>query len=98
MNRKPKSSRSWRKTKKLITYFVLFLVVLGLAARIPLARGALFYQSYWGGAVFVPEVVEDNSSMTFIIWDSRTQKKVFDRPTLLDMLVAFPVRPKCLSN
>jgi len=29
------------------------LVVLGLAAR-PLARGALFYQSYWGGAVFVP--------------------------------------------
>jgi hypothetical protein len=37
----------------LLTYFVLFLVVLGLAAR-PLSRGALFYQSYWGGAVFVP--------------------------------------------
>lgn len=56
MNRKPKSSRSWRKTKKLLSYFVLFLVVLGLAAR-PLARGALFYQSYWGGAVFVPLIL-----------------------------------------
>ena len=56
MNRKPKSSRSWSTTKKLLTYFVLFLVVLGLAAR-PLARGALFYQSYWGGAVFVPAVI-----------------------------------------
>jgi len=53
VNREPKSSRSWRKTKKLLTYFVLFLVVLGLGAR-PLARGTLFYQSYWGGAVFVP--------------------------------------------
>lgn len=53
MNRTPKSPRSWPKTKKLLSYFVLFLVVLGLAAR-PLARGALFYQSYWGGAVFVP--------------------------------------------
>ena len=56
VNRKPKSSRSWPKTKKLLTYFVLLLVVLGLAAR-PIARGALFYQSYWGGAVFVPVVL-----------------------------------------
>jgi hypothetical protein len=35
------------------TYFILMLLVLGLGAR-PLARGALFYQSYWGGAVSVP--------------------------------------------
>ena len=53
VSRKPKSSRSWPKTKKFLSYFVLLLVVLGLVAR-PLARGALFYQSYWGGAVFVP--------------------------------------------
>lgn len=53
LKRKPKSSRIWTKTKRLLTYLVLMLVVLGLAAR-PLARGALFYQSYWGGAVFVP--------------------------------------------
>jgi hypothetical protein len=53
VNREPKSHRTWPKAKKLLTYFVLLLVVLGLAAR-PLARGALFYQSYWGGAVFVP--------------------------------------------
>ena len=56
MKRKPKSARIWLKTKKLLTYFVLFLLVLGLAAR-PLARGALFYQSYWGGAVFVPLLI-----------------------------------------
>lgn len=56
MSRKPKSSQSWLKTKKLLTYFVLFLVVLGLAAR-PLRRGALVYQSYWGGAVFVPFLI-----------------------------------------
>ena len=53
MSREPKSPRRWSKTKKLLSYFVLLLVILGLAAR-PLARGALFYQSYWGGMVFVP--------------------------------------------
>jgi hypothetical protein len=36
-----------------LAYFVLLLMLLGLLAR-PLAKGALFYQSYWGGAVFVP--------------------------------------------
>ena len=56
MNRKPKSPRIWPKTKRLLAYFVLLLVVLGLAAR-PLARGALFYQTYWGGAVFVPFLI-----------------------------------------
>jgi len=30
--------------------------MLGLVAR-PLAKGAMFYQSYWGGAVFVPFVL-----------------------------------------
>jgi hypothetical protein len=56
VKRKPKPSRIWTKTKRLLTYLVLLLVVLGLAAR-PLARGALFYQSYWGGAIFVPLVL-----------------------------------------
>jgi hypothetical protein len=53
MRRYPKPRERFPKTKKLLTYFVLILFVLGLAAR-PLARGGLFYQSYWGGAVFVP--------------------------------------------
>jgi hypothetical protein len=56
VNRKPKSPRIWPKTKRLLAYFVLLLVVLGLAAH-PLARGALFYQTYWGGAVFVPFLI-----------------------------------------
>ena len=56
VNGKPKSSRIWTKTKRLLSYFVLLFVVLGLVAR-PLARGALFYQSYWGGPVFVPLVL-----------------------------------------
>lgn len=53
MRRLSKSHERWPKTKKLLGYFVLILLVIGMAAR-PLARGALFYQSYWGGAVFVP--------------------------------------------
>lgn len=56
MHRKPNSSRSWIRTKRLLGYFVLLLVLLGLVAR-PLAKGALFYQSYWGGAVFVPFIL-----------------------------------------
>ena len=53
MRRFSKPLERWPRTKKLLTYFVLILLVLGMAAR-PLARGALFYQSYWGGAVFAP--------------------------------------------
>ena len=53
MRRFSKPRERWPRTKKLLTYFVLILLVLGMAAR-PLARGALFYQSYWGGAVFAP--------------------------------------------
>ncbi len=53
MRRFSKPRERWPRTKKLLTYFVLILFVLGLAAR-PLVKGALFYQSYWGGAVFVP--------------------------------------------
>ena len=41
------------KLQEFFIYFVLLLVVTGLVAR-PLAKGALFYESYWGGAVFVP--------------------------------------------
>ena len=55
MRRFSKPRERWPKTKKVLTYFVLLLLVLGLAAR-PLARGALFYQSYWGGVVFVPVI------------------------------------------
>ena len=55
MRRFSKPREHWPKTKKVLTYFVLILLVLGLAAR-PLARGAVFYQSYWGGAVFVPVI------------------------------------------
>jgi hypothetical protein len=53
MRRFSKPRERWPRTKKLLTYFVLILLVLGMAAR-PLARGALFYQSFWGGAVFAP--------------------------------------------
>ena len=55
MGRKSKSTERWPLTKRLLSYLVFF-VVLGLAAR-PLSKGALFYQSYWGGAVFVPFIL-----------------------------------------
>jgi hypothetical protein len=55
MRRFSKPQERWPKTKKLVTYFVLLLLVLGMAGR-PLAKGVLFYQSYWGGAVFVPVI------------------------------------------
>jgi len=53
MSKKRTSVRKRSKLQEFFIYFVLFLVVLGLTAR-PLAKGAMFYQSYWGGAVFVP--------------------------------------------
>ena len=53
MSKKRTSVRKRSKLQGFFLYFVLFLVVLGLTAR-PLAKGAMFYQSYWGGAVFVP--------------------------------------------
>ena len=53
MNKKRTSMRKRSKLQEFSIYFVLLLVVLGLMAR-PLAKGALFYQSYWGAAVFVP--------------------------------------------
>jgi hypothetical protein len=49
------------------------LVVLGLAAR-PLARGALFYQSFWGGAVFVPFVLFVAVLVVVIAVVARNQK------------------------
>jgi hypothetical protein len=52
--RTPRPRRS--KLKEILISFLLVLLVLGLAAR-PLAKGALFYQNYWGGPVFVPFVV-----------------------------------------
>lgn len=59
--------------KRLLTGFVLFLVVLGLAAR-PLATGALFYQSYWGGAVFVPFVLLAAALVIVIAITNRNKK------------------------
>jgi hypothetical protein len=56
MTKNRKSSRRWTRTKQVLKWAILFLVVLGFAAR-PLARGVLFYQSYWGGAVFTPFVL-----------------------------------------
>jgi hypothetical protein len=53
MSKKRTSVRKRSKLQEFFIYFVLLLVVLGLIAR-PLAKGALFYRSYWGGAVFVP--------------------------------------------
>ena len=53
MSKKRTSVRKRSKLQEFFIYFVLLLVVLGLVAR-PLAKGAMFYQSYWGGAVFVP--------------------------------------------
>lgn len=44
------------KAKESLAFFVLLLVMLGFVAR-PLAKGAMFYQSFWGGAVFVPFVL-----------------------------------------
>ena len=53
MSKKRTSVRKRSKLQEFFIYFVLLLVVTGLVAR-PLAKGAMFYQSYWGGAVFVP--------------------------------------------
>jgi hypothetical protein len=53
MNRKGITRPRRSKLREFLIYFVLLLVVLGFSAR-PLAKGAMFYQSYWGGAVFVP--------------------------------------------
>ncbi|PYT34947.1 MAG: hypothetical protein DMG58_03575 [Acidobacteria bacterium] len=56
MSRKRTTSPQRSRLKEFLAYFVLLLVMLGLVAR-PLAKGAMFYQSYWGGAVFVPFVL-----------------------------------------
>lgn len=53
MNRKGIARPKRSKLRELLIGLVLLLVMLGLLAR-PLANGAMFYQSYWGGAVFVP--------------------------------------------
>ena len=56
MSRKRTTSPQRSRLKEFLAYFVLLLVMLGLVAR-PLAKGAMFYQGYWGGAVFVPFVL-----------------------------------------
>ena len=56
MSRKRTTSPQRSRLKEFLAYFVLLLVMLGLVAR-PLAKGAMFYQIYWGGAVFVPFVL-----------------------------------------
>ena len=56
MSRKRATPPKRSRLKEFLLYFVLLLVMLGLVAR-PFAKGAIFYQSYWGGAVFVPFVL-----------------------------------------
>lgn len=56
MGRRPASPARRSKGKEFLTYFVVLLVVLGFATR-HLAKGRLFYQNFWGGAVFVPFVL-----------------------------------------
>jgi hypothetical protein len=56
VTRKSKAPQKLSKAKEALSYVVLLLVLLGLVAR-PLGKGALFYQNYWGGAVFVPFVL-----------------------------------------
>jgi O-antigen/teichoic acid export membrane protein len=53
MNRKGIRRPKRSKLRRFLIYLVLLLALLGLFAR-PLAKGALFYQSYWGGAIFIP--------------------------------------------
>jgi len=56
VSRKRGTAPQRSRLKEFLGYFVLLLAILGLVAR-PLAKGAMFYQSYWGGAVFVPFVL-----------------------------------------
>ena len=56
MNRKHTTPPKRSRLKEFLVYSVLLLVMFGLVAR-PLAKGAVFYRSYWGGAVFVPFVL-----------------------------------------
>ena len=66
MGRKSASPPRWSRGKEFLTYFVLLLVVLGFATR-HLARGELFYQKFWGGAVFVPFILLVATALVIII-------------------------------
>jgi hypothetical protein len=56
VSKKPNSVRKPSKLKETFALLVFLLVTLGLVGR-PLAKGVLFYQNYWGGAVFIPEIL-----------------------------------------
>ena len=49
------------------------LLALALAAR-PLAKGAMFYESYWGGAVFVPFVLLIGAVLVVIVASNWNRK------------------------
>ena len=73
MSKKRTTSPQRSKLKELLTYIVLLLVMIGLVAR-PLAKGAMFYQSYWGGAVFVPFVLFIAAAFVVIVVITRKRK------------------------
>jgi len=58
---------------KFLVSFVLVLLALALAAR-PLAKGAMFYESYWGGAVFVPFVLLIGAVLVVIVASNWNRK------------------------
>src|SRR5262249_16294144 len=66
MSKKRTSVPKRSKLQQFLISFVLLLVVLGLAAR-PLAKDAMFSQSYWGGAVFAPFLLLVAAPL---LWDS----------------------------
>jgi len=59
MKNRRRTKRPWRYTwvaKRIVAYVILFFVILGFAA-LPLAKGSLFAETYWGGALFVPVIL-----------------------------------------
>ena len=72
MSKKSKSPRKRSRGTRFLSYFVVFLVVVGLCLR-PLSKKALFYQGFWGGAVFVPFVLLAAAIVLFIAFINRNR-------------------------
>ena len=73
VNKKTSSPRRQSRWKSFLTYFVLFLVIVGFTLR-PLSRGALFYRNYRGEAVFVPFVLLVAALVVVIAFIDRNRK------------------------
>jgi hypothetical protein len=72
VSKKSKSPRKPSRWMRFLSYFVMFLVVIGLCLR-PLSKKALSYQSFWGGAVFVPFVLLAAAIVLFIAFINRNR-------------------------